>query len=149
LSWNMPIQNADDWPVAAVGHIEKFGLRGKFFSPPDYGAYLIWKMPGKARTYTDTRGFFFPPLLIEDSHYVPQLGPDWRARLDRVLDHYGTDYFLLETNGPRGSLWKNLQPHVGDPIFLDDISVVLSARQVRAGVRHLDGRTAELGPRNW
>lgn len=137
LSRNMPVQDASDWPVAAVGRIDELGLRGRFFSPPDYGSYMIWRLPGQARTYTDTRGFFFPPVLIEDSHYLPQLGPDWRARLDRVLNRYGTDYFLLETTGPRGNLWKNLQPHVGKPIYLDNKSVLLSAREVRAATAKL------------
>lgn len=134
LARNMPGQAAKEWPVAAVRHIEKLGLEGRFFSPPDYGSYLIWILPGQARTYTDTRGFFFPPLLIEDAHYLPQLGPDWQARLGRVLDRYGTDYFLLETTGPRGTLWLSLQKHVGAPVYLDNKSVLLTARQVRDGV---------------
>lgn len=137
LSWSMPIQDADDWPVAAVAHIEKLGLKGNFFSPPEFGAYLIWKLPGQARTYADTRSFFYPPIIIEDSDYLPQLCPDWRARLERVLNEYRTDYFLLETTGARGVLWQKLQPYVGEPIFLDHLSVVLSAEQIRDGVRQL------------
>lgn len=137
LSRRMPLQNDPEWPVAALAHVEGQGLYGRFFAPPDYGAFLVWKMPGKTRSYTDTRGFFFPPLLLEDSHFVPQLGPDWRPRLDRILDQYHTDYFLLETNGPRGELWRRLQPHV-QPLFKDDISVLLTAVQVRQGLERLD-----------
>jgi hypothetical protein len=84
----------------------------------------------------DTRGFFFPPVLLEDSCFVPQMTPDWRDRLERVLD-YGTDYFVLETTGPRGALWRALQPHV-QPLYVDQKSVLLSADQVRQGVRRLE-----------
>jgi hypothetical protein len=134
LSRKMPVQHADEWPVAAVAHIEKAGLTGRFFSPPDYGSFLIWRLPTKAKTYTDTRGFFYPPVLIEDSHFVPQLGPDWRRRIDRILDDYRTDYFLLETNGARSALWERLKDTAGTPLYHDDKSVLLSAAQVRLGL---------------
>jgi hypothetical protein len=135
----MPVQEARTWPSAAVDQAERLALEGRFFGPPDYGAYLTWRLPGKVRTYTDTRGFFFPPHLLEDSHFVPQLGPEWRRRLDRILDEYRTDYFLLETTGPRGELWRRLQLLLaGPPLHCDDTSVLLTAAQVRAGVARLD-----------
>jgi len=134
LARAMPIQHDKDWPIAAVAHIEKLGLKGRYFAPPDYGSYLIWRLPAEARTYTDTRGFFYPPVLIEDSHFVPQLGPDWRRRLHRVLDEYQTEYFLLETTGARGALWFQLKDAVGTPLFLDNQSVLLTAAQIRRGI---------------
>jgi hypothetical protein len=134
----MPLQDAPEWPEAALDHMEKSGVQGRFFGPADYGSYLTWRLGDRARSYVDTRGFFFPPTLIEDSHFIPQLTPDWRARLDRVLNHYHTDYFLLETNGPRGQFWRALQPHVGKPLFLDEQTVLISAEQVRRGVMKLD-----------
>jgi len=137
LARAMPIQNAADWPAAAVAHIEKLNLKGRFFTPPDYGSYLIWRLPAEARTYTDTRGFFYPPVLIEDSHFVPQLGPDWRRRLARVLDEYQTEYFLLETTGARGALWLQMKDALGTPLYLDDQSVLLTAAQVRRGIDFL------------
>jgi hypothetical protein len=74
-------------------------------------------------------------VLIEDSHYVPQLGPDWRSRFDRVVNQYSTDYFVLETTGPRGELWRRLQPLVGqDVVYLDRQTVVLRADVVRRNV---------------
>src|SRR5262249_29989337 len=91
----------------------------------------------RGRSYVDTRSFFFPGELIEDSHYLPQLLPGWRDRLDRVLGH-GTDYFLLETTGARGQLWQSLQPHVGPPLYLDNQTVLLSAAQVRPAVARRD-----------
>jgi hypothetical protein len=134
LARSMPIQDARGWPVAAVEHIESSGLRGRFFGPPDYGAFLSWRLKERVRVYTDTRGFFFPPELLEDCHDVPQMAPGWRERLDRVLDRYGTDYFLLETTGRRAALWHYLQNWVGTPIYCDDQAVLLSAQQVRYAV---------------
>ncbi|MBI3411279.1 MAG: hypothetical protein HY040_23335 [Planctomycetes bacterium] len=134
LSRRMPIQDAAEWPVAAVDHIEKAGWSGNFFAPPDYGAYLGWRLGDRCKIYTDTRGFFFPPELLEDSHFIPQLGPDWRRRLDRVLEEYRTDYFLLETEGPRAELWNVLRPNVKMPLYLDDQAVLLTAEQVRRGL---------------
>jgi len=131
IARSMPKQNGADWPVAALDHIQRRNLQGRFFGPPDYGSYLGWRLGDRARIYTDTRGFFFPPLLLEDSHYLPQLGPNWQERLRRVLDEYQTDYFLLETTGPRGALWRDLQQHIGPPLYLDQQSVLLSADQVR------------------
>ena len=90
----------------------------------------------------DTRGFFFPPALVEDSHYVPAMGNDWRKRLDRVLDDYPTEYFLLETWGVRGALWHALEPHISQPLYCDKQAVLLNAAQVRHGVAQLDAQVA-------
>jgi hypothetical protein len=136
LARRVPGQDATEWPVALGHWLEANGVHGRFFSPPDYGSYLTWRLGDRARCYVDTRGFFFPPALLEDSCFVPQLRPDWRERLERVLGH-GTDYFVLETKGPRGALWRALQPHL-QPLYLDEKSVLLSANQVRQGVRRLD-----------
>ena len=134
------MQDADEWPTGALAHVEEQGLRGKFFTPPDYGSYLTWRLGTKVQTYTDTRGFFFPPALLEDSHFIPQLAFDWRERLNRVLDEFQTDYFLLETTGPRGDLWRSLKEYVDRPLYLDQQTVLLSADQVRRGLEHLDRR---------
>ena len=67
VSRGMPLQDSPEWPVAALDHIEHTGLTGRFFAPPDYGAYVTWRLGDRARIYTDTRGFFFPPVLLEDS----------------------------------------------------------------------------------
>lgn len=134
----MPLHNSTEWPVAALDHVVAEGLTGNFFAPPDYGAYIGWRLRDRGKIYTDTRGFFFPPALLEDSHFIPQLGPQWHERMGRVLDQYHTDYFLLETHGPRGALWQTLKPHVGQPLFLDEQAVLLSAAQVRRGLFQLD-----------
>jgi hypothetical protein len=137
----MPVQQAAEWPAAALDWIEAEGIEGRFFGPPDYGSYVTWRLGDRGRSYVDTRSFFFPGELIEDSHYLPQRLPGWRDRLDRVLEH-GTDYFLLETTGARGQLWHELQPHVGAPLYLDEKTVLLSAAQVRGALARLDSAPA-------
>lgn len=127
----MPIQTSDEWPSGAVAYLETNQLAGNFFGPPNLVTFVNWKLKERARSYTDTRGFFFPPTLVEDCLYLPQLHGDWRPRLDRVLNHYPTDYFLLETTGPRGALWHALQPLVSTPLYLDDAVVLLDAAEVR------------------
>jgi hypothetical protein len=139
LARAMPVQDSGEWPLAAVDHIEKNGLHGRFFGPTDYGSYVTWRLGDRAQCYVDTRGFFFPPLLIEDSHYLPQLAAGWQLRLQRVLDQYHTDYFLLESTGPRSHLWRSLQPHVSQPLYCDEQTVLLGADQVRRGVANLRG----------
>jgi hypothetical protein len=58
--------------------------------------------------------------------------PGWQQRMERILDRYATDYFILETTGPRGELWRQLQPLVGKEIVhLDGQTVVLTAATVR------------------
>lgn len=141
LARRMPIQNAAVWPVAALDWLEVQGLRGRFFGPPDYGSYVGWRLGEGGQCYVDTRGFFFPPELLEDSHYVPQLGPEWRPRLQRILA-YGTEYFLLETTGPRGKLWRTLQPYLERPLYCDSQTVLLSAEQVQCALSVIDRVTS-------
>ncbi len=64
----------------------------------------------KLRCYVDTRYLFFPPALIEDCQFLPQLAPGWPERLRRV-NSYGTDYYLLKTAGPHGVLWQAIRCH--------------------------------------
>ncbi|MBI1916413.1 MAG: hypothetical protein HYS12_17020 [Planctomycetes bacterium] len=127
----VPRRHGVDWPVGAVDYIEAHDLRGRFFGNANHGAYLVWRRgPDRALCYVDTRGFFFPPHLLEDSLFVPQLGEDWRNRLRRVLD-LGTDYFLLETRGEPGALWRALEGHV-EPLYRDTDTVLLRADQMRS-----------------
>jgi hypothetical protein len=133
LSRAMPVQESSDCPVAAVSWIESHGISGRFFADPNDGAYLTWRLHDRARCYADTRGFFFPPEILEDCQYLPQLTPDWPERLRRV-DAYGTDYFLLKADGPRGALWRAIEPHISDPLYRDSTVVLLRADQVAAGL---------------
>jgi hypothetical protein len=131
LAGLVPRHHGVDWPAGVVDHIEEHDLRGRFFCNANHGAYLVWRRgPEKAHCYVDTRGFFFPPYLLEDALFVPQLGDDWQQRLRRVLDS-GTDYFLLETKGEPGALWRALEGHV-EPLYHDGDTVLLRAAQVRA-----------------
>jgi hypothetical protein len=123
-------QHGKDWPSAAVDFIEREDLRGNFFSNPNHGAYLLWRLgPDRAHCYVDTRGFFFPPELLEDSTYIPHLAEDWSQRLQGVLDRR-TDYLLLASSGPEGALWRKLEGTV-KPFYLDDAVVLLWAKDVR------------------
>jgi hypothetical protein len=137
LGREMPIQNATTWPVAALDWFEAQGWHGRFFGPPDYGSYVGWRLGERGKCYVDTRGFFFPPELLEDSNTLPQLGPEWPRRLERVLG-YGTDYFLLETTGPRAQFWRALQPFVDQPLYRDGQTVLLTAAQVRQALSQVD-----------
>jgi hypothetical protein len=84
---------------------------------------------------------FFPPELIEDCQYLPQLAPGWPERLRRV-ESYGTDYFLLKTNGPHGVLWQAIQPHVIDPLYRDESVVLLRTDQLEAGLAEYERELA-------
>jgi hypothetical protein len=137
LGRRMPIQNAASWPVRALDWIEAQDVQGRFFGPPDYGSYVGWRLGERGRCYVDTRGFFFPPELLADSHYVPLLGLDWRQRVQRILA-YGTDYFLLETTGARGEFWRTLQPYLDQPLYCDGQTVLLAAEQVQRALALLD-----------
>jgi hypothetical protein len=145
IAKQMPRQDDSEWPTGAVAYLQDHDIRGNFFAPPDYGAYLTWRLGDAAHCYADTRGFFIWPILIEDSHYVPQLGPEWRLRLNRILNEFPTDYFVLETTGPRGELWRQLQPFIGsDALYLDHQTVVLRAADVRRGVEQMEKSKASL-----
>ncbi len=126
----MPVQDATQWPIAAMEWCKQEGLEGNFFASPDFGSFVEWKLGDRAKAYTDTRGFFFSGTLLEDSLLTTQLCPGWHERLDRILGQ-GTDYFLMETDGARGQLWHKLQPNVDKPLYLDGQAVILSAAQVR------------------
>jgi hypothetical protein len=141
LSRAMPVQESSDWPVAAVDWMASHGVSGRFFADPNDGAYLTWRLHDRARCYADTRGFFFPPELLEDCQYLPQLSVDWPDRLRRV-DSYGTDYFLLKTDGPHGALWQAIEPHIPDPLYRDQSVVLLRADQVKAGLAAYEQRMA-------
>jgi hypothetical protein len=119
-----------DAPVTALDWIESQGLEGHFFTVPNYGAYVGWRLGNRAKVYVDTRGFFFPPELLEDSLLVPQMAGDWRRRLERVLSRE-TDYFLLESGGSRGRLWQELRRLGATPVYCDEQAVLLGADQVR------------------
>jgi hypothetical protein len=125
----VPLREQPTWPTALGDFVEREDLKGRFFAPPNQGAYLAWRRGDRALVYVDTRGFFFPPALLEDCFYLPQLAPGWQERLQRVLD-LGTDYLVLEKNDTPGALWRQLEPHA-TPLYQDAELVLLRAEQVR------------------
>jgi hypothetical protein len=144
LSREMPMRNNSAWPVGAADWIDAHGVEGRIFAAPDDGAYLMWRQPS-VRCYVDTRYLFFPPELIEDCQYLPQLAPGWPERLRRV-ESYGTDYYLLKTSGPHGILWEAIRAHVSDPLYCDNSVVLLRAKQVADGLEAYQREQAALGP---
>jgi hypothetical protein len=136
FSKNMPVQNSSQWPTAAMAWCQEHDIHGNFFACPDYGTFIEWKLGQGGKAYTDTRGFSFTGEMLEDSLLTPQLCSDWQDRLQRILGR-GTDYFLLETNGPRGRLWAHLQQSIDSPLYLDHQSVLLSADQIRRALDSL------------
>jgi hypothetical protein len=140
LSRAMPVQNNPEWPAAAADWIDAHNIDGRIFAAPDDGAYLMWRRPS-VRCYADTRYLFFPPELIEDCQYLPQLAPDWPERLRRV-ESYGTDYFLLKTAGPHAVLWRAVQPHIRDPLYCDESVVLLRADQLDAALAEFEQEQA-------
>jgi hypothetical protein len=140
LGRHVPVQESSEYPAAAVSWIEANGLPStepwRIFGPPDYGAYLVWRLGDRVRCYADTRTFCYPPELIEDSHYVPLLADGWRGRLEKILAGK-TEYLLLETKNGRGALWRTLQPWV-QRLYLDGESVLLTREEVRRALEQLD-----------
>ena len=145
LSRAVPVQNHPDWPVAAVDWMAAHGIEGRIFAGPNDGAYLTWRLPGRVRCYADTRGFFFPPKILEDCQYLPQMSPGWPDRLRRV-ESYGADYFLLKTSGPHGVLWRAIEPHVSAPLYRDGGVVFLRTEQVANGLAAYEREQAALNP---
>ncbi len=140
LGKDMPIQARERDPVQTIQWIQENGLPAekpwKIFSSPDFGSYLIWKLYPNVRCYVDTRGFSYPSKLTADGHFIPMMGPDWQSRLKDVLDGE-TEYFLLETTGPRGSLWHNLKRHKVIPLYEGERAVLLTAVEMRQGFHKL------------
>lgn len=133
LSRAMPKQTADEWPAALADAFVEAGFEGNVFAPPMAGAYLGWRTQGRAKVYVDTRTFFFPPTLVEDSHHLPRLDPGWDSRLTRVLDEHATDWFVLPTVGEDGALWRALEPSV-TALHRDAEFALVSAAEVRAAL---------------
>jgi hypothetical protein len=144
VSREMPMRNNSAWPVGAADWIEAHGVEGRIFAAPDDGAYLMWRRPS-IKCYADTRYLFFPPQLIEDCQYLPQLAPGWPERLRRV-ESFGTDYYLLKTSGPHGNLWEAIRAHVSDPLYCDKSVVLLRAEQVAAALNIYKSEQAAVRP---
>jgi hypothetical protein len=116
-----------DWPQSALDFIEREDIKGNFFANANDGAYLLWRRgPENAHCYVDTRGFFFPPSILEDSHIVSNAETCWETRLQRVLDRR-TDWLLLRTGS---ALWPLMRGDI-KPIHLDAQVVLLNANDVR------------------
>lgn len=148
----VPNKELPDWPREAADWIAAGGLSGpgpwNVFSGYNEGSYLIWRFDGHVKVYSDTRGFYYPGDLLDDSYSLPRARGDWQAHLNRVLDR-GAEFFLLPvrgTDGVRFQLWKMLEPHVSRPLYLDEKYVILSAEQIRNAANAIARLKAD--PRN-
>jgi hypothetical protein len=70
------------------------------------------------------------------------MSKDWRIRIDRVLNDYPTEYFLLETWGACQALWNKLAPHIDVPLYRDEKAVLLTTEQVRRALMRLDAEAS-------
>ncbi len=134
--WSVLTPNVENrlWPRQACDWIAAGNLPTappwNIFSGSDEGSYLLWRLPGKARVYTDTRGFFYPGELLLDSYYLPGADRDWPRRWERVLS-YGTQYLLLRVDSP---WWSILEIHGATPLYRDGQHVLLTSEQVQEAV---------------
>jgi hypothetical protein len=133
----MPFRELQEWPSSAVSWIEVNGLPSpapwKICSGINEGSYLIWRLPGQALVHADTRGFYYPGDILEDSYYLPLADSEWQQRLNRVLAR-GSEYFLLPADC---ALWQKMKRHIEAPLFLDDKSVIVTANQVQEAARQV------------
>jgi hypothetical protein len=150
----VPNKELPDWPREAADWIAAGGISGpgpwNVFSGYNEGSYLIWRFDGHVKVYSDTRGFYYPGDLLDDSYSLPRARGDWQAHLSRVLDR-GAEFFLLPvrgTDGVRFQLWKMLEPHVPRPLYLDDRYVILSAEQIRNAANAIARLEADSRNRN-
>jgi hypothetical protein len=135
IAARVPNREARHWPTAALNWIEQGNLPTpapwNIFTGSDEGTYLLWRLPGRARVYSDTRGFFYPGDLLMDSYHLPAADDDWSKRLESVLDH-GTQFFLLRRET---KFWKLIEPHAPAPLYSDDQFVILTAANVRQAAK--------------
>jgi hypothetical protein len=127
LAGLLPRSPGKDWPEAALAFMEREDLHGNVFADPNHGAYLVWQLgPERAHCYVDTRGFFFPPTLLEDCAFIIHAEGNWSDRLSIVLER-STDWLLLERGCP---LWLLMEGQV-TPRYRDEKTVLIAAEEVR------------------
>ena len=111
---------------------------------------MLWRLNGRALVYTDTRGFYYPGEVLEDSFYLPRQEAEYDQRLQRVLA-YGTEYFLLpidDADGEEFKFWQCLKPYCSTPLYSSNPAkrgphfVLLTADQVREAMKN---RSAAVG----
>jgi hypothetical protein len=128
LAGLLPRTDVRDLPRSALDFIEEGDIRGNVFANANEGTYLVWRRgPERARCYVDTRGFYFPPSVLEDSHVVTNLQLGWQDRLDRILKA-DTDWLLLDARSPLGRLMNG----ESTPAFADTRSLLIDASSARA-----------------
>jgi hypothetical protein len=80
--------NEAAYPTAALGAVRSSS--GVLLNEYDWGGYLIWRAPERP-VFVDGRLFPFLPEVFADWREAVELGPRWKA----VLDRYKVDQVLL------------------------------------------------------
>jgi hypothetical protein len=86
--------NFSGYPVAALNHIEKTGLRGRTFVRETWSGYVLWARPG-ARLFYDAKGGFSRSAVADHCELV-RPRPGWRD----VAERDSLSVFLLERGSP-------------------------------------------------
>jgi hypothetical protein len=83
-----------DWtPVAAVRFMDDNGLGGRVLAEFDWGAYVIWELPG-AQVFIDGRwDTVYPPEVDQAWSTFARFDPGW----EQVLRDSGATAVLLRT----------------------------------------------------
>jgi hypothetical protein len=127
----LPNREAAEWPSGAADWIAAGHLPGQgpwnIFAGQNEGSYLIWRLSGKARVYTDTRAFYYSGQLLRDSYHLPRGQGHWPELVDHALQNE-TEYFLIPK---QGGLWQQIEAHAAEPLYQDSQFVILSAGQMR------------------
>lgn len=74
--------NEKQMPVQAAEFMAQHGIRDHFFSPDNWGGYLIYRLYPNVRLMVDDRHDFYGAAFMRDYLTVLQVGPGWRGLLD-------------------------------------------------------------------
>ena len=118
----MPIQNGQEWPVAALDWAERQGLHGRFFAPPDYGSYLTWRLGDRALRLLRALGGLAPTAFE-----------------CRVFEAGGERYVCYETAAPSAGREEGRRGGGADGAEPAAAAEVTPARHVRAAEPREEG----------
>ena len=109
--------NESAYPTSALGAVRSSS--GVLLNEYDWGGYLIWRVPERP-VFVDGRLFPFLPGVFADWREAVELGPGWKA----VLDRYKVDQVLLR---PDRALVSALREQ-GWRVVIEDARAVLLER---------------------
>ncbi len=102
-----------DYPVDAIGFLEKHGFQGNVAMPFEWGAYAITRMAPSSRVFIDGRFEAVYPKAVIDDYFAFMNGSEgW----ERLLDAYPTDIVVVQR-------WRDIHPRL---FARDDLLYVYS-----------------------